>query len=192
MQVQYTKNELLDVILNNMLDASKIRDVPFIISEMIRGNHSIYIKSRLNDVFLKNQAPDGMRISVYCADQAAYNDEAIMQQLYELYPYMKGYHINDVYKAMCDCWQVPPIKPSTKQPFYSNKPVLLGDGEMDPACRPLYMDMIHHYMPNSQRFLFLNRSHGAFGWEEGRRIVKMFLDDPYQKIETNNKDIIAY
>ncbi|HVG40808.1 MAG TPA: hypothetical protein VM888_04275, partial [Chitinophagaceae bacterium] len=67
-----------------------------------------------------------------------------------------------------------------------------GDGEMDPACRPLYMDLIHQYMPNSQRFLFRNRSHGAFGWEDGRALVKMFLDNPYQKIVPVHKDIIAY
>ena len=88
-----------------------------------------------------------MRISVYCADQTAYHSEKVLEELYNVYPYMKGYHINDVYKAMCDCWNVPPIKPSTKEPYYSDKPALLADGEMDNACRPLYIDMIHQYMP---------------------------------------------
>jgi pimeloyl-ACP methyl ester carboxylesterase len=190
--IQYTKNELLDVIEDNLLNASKIKDVPFIILDMVEGNHYPYIKTKLDDIFSKNLAPDGMRISVYCSDQAAYHSEEIIRQLYTIYPWMEGYHINDVYKAICDCWAVPPLKPIVKQPFYSNKPVLLGDGAMDPACCPLYIDMIYHYMPSSQRFLFVNRSHGAFGWDQGRIIVQQFLDDPYRKIVSTNKDIIAY
>jgi TAP-like protein len=145
----------------------------------------------LDDLFRKNQAPDGMRISVYCADQTAYHDEKIIQQLYRTYPYMAGYHINDVYKTICDCWNVPPINTITKQPFYSNKPVLMGDGEMDNAVRPLYLDMIHHYMPNSQRFLFLNRSHGVAG-KDMDDLMKAFLDNPHQEIVSKNKDVIAY
>lgn len=189
--IQYTKDELLDVIVHKMLDHTKIKEVPFIITEMIKGNHAFYIKSKLDDIFNKKQAPDGMRISVYCADQSAYNRQDVIDQLYKTYPYMAGYHINDVYKAICDCWQVPHVKQTTKQPFYSNKPVLLGDGEMDPACRPLYIDMIHHYMPNSQRLLFINRSHGV-GGKGFYEITQQFIDNPYKKIESNSKDIIAY
>jgi hypothetical protein len=104
---------------------------------------------------------------------------------------MAGYHINDVYKAMCDCWQVPPIRSSTKQPFYSDKPALLSDGEMDNACRPLYIDMIHHYMPNSQRLLVIHRSHMT-GSKELGVLTHQFLDNPYKKIVSDYKDIIAY
>jgi hypothetical protein len=158
---------------------------------MIKGNHVSYIKNMLDDLFRKNQAPDGMRISVYCADQTAYHSEAILHQLYQLYPYLAGYHINDVYQSMCDCWNVPPIKPSTKQHFYSAKPALLGDGEMDAACNPLYIDMIHYDLPNSQRFLFLNRSHGV-GGKDWNSLMRQFLNTPYQKLVSENKAVIAY
>jgi len=191
MNIQYSKNELLDVIENGILDLSTIKEVPFIITEMIRGNHAPYIKQKLDDIFNKNIAPNGMRMTVYCADQTSYHNENIIRQLYTVYPWMEGYHINDVYKAMCDCWKVPPVKATTKQPFYSNKPVLLGDGEMDPACSPLYMKMIQHYMPNAQSFLFINRSHGV-GGKDFYEITQKFIDKPYQKIASNNKDIIAY
>lgn len=191
-RVEYTKNELLDIINHAMQDAGRLKQVPAMIKDIISGYHRPYVQEKLDNVFLKNQAPDGMRISVYCADQGAYNDSRRLEQLYAIYPYLRGYHVNDVYKAMCDCWGVPPVKPSTKEAFYSGKPVLLGDGAMDPACRPLYMDLIAHYMPNSQRFLFTKRSHGAFGFPEGRAIVKKFLDDPFRKVEVSSPAIIAY
>jgi hypothetical protein len=104
---------------------------------------------------------------------------------------MKGYHINDVYRELCDCWQSPPISRTTKQPFYSDKPALLGDGAMDPACRPLYIARIHHYMPNSQCFLFLKRSHMVF-YSDMTPVLKAFLANPYQKQNPPNNDIISY
>jgi pimeloyl-ACP methyl ester carboxylesterase len=123
-----------------------------------------------------------MRLSVYCADQTAYHDERILHQLHDLYPYMSGYHINDVYREVCDCWQVPPIARATKEPFYSNVPALLGDGELDPACRPLYIDRVHHYLPNSQRLVFPHRSHVVFLNDQLEPTLRAFLNDPYKKI----------
>jgi pimeloyl-ACP methyl ester carboxylesterase len=189
LNIQYTRRELMDVIVNAFYDAPK--NVPYMITEMISGNHNIYIKGFLDRVFENNIAPSGMRISVYCADQAAYNNTEVMQQLYEAYPYMEGYHINDVYKAMCDCWKVPPIAKQTKQPFYSNKPALLADGLFDVACRPLYIDRIHHYMPNSQRVLFTNRGHGVGGkvWAD---LMEQFLSNPSRKVTTGEADVIIY
>jgi pimeloyl-ACP methyl ester carboxylesterase len=190
-RVQYTKNDLLEVVEEGLLDNNHLKDVPFIVTELIAGNHAPYIKKRLDDIFNKNTAPDGMRISVYCSDEAAYHSEAVIHGLYALYPYMAGYHINDVYKAICDCWDVPPLDPLVKQPFYSPVPALLADGAMDPACAPLYIDMIHHYMPNSQRFLFLDKSHGVGGpaWNELRR---EFLDDPRGTIGFHDARVRAY
>lgn len=93
---------------------------------------------------------------------------------------------------MCECWKVPPISPTTKRPFYSNKPALLAAGSLDPACRPLYIDMIHHYMANSQRLLFTQRSHGVLGGKDADAVMKSFLDNPHEKIKPAQNDIIAY
>src|SRR5215216_826358 len=104
---------------------------------------------------------------------------------------MEGYRINDVWKAVCDCIKVPSVSPVSKQPFHSPKPALIGDGEMDPACRPLYMLQIKHYMPNAQSFLFLNRSHGV-GGKVWNQMTQQFLDSPFQKVVSDNKDVINY
>jgi len=108
------------------------------------------------------------------------------------YPWMRGYHINDVYKSMCDCWKVPPIRKETKTPFYSDRPVLLADGALDPACRPLYIDRISHYMPNAQRIIYLKRSHMVLGGKEASEMIQSFLDNPYAKVSTQNKEIVVY
>ncbi|MFC5412366.1 alpha/beta fold hydrolase [Larkinella bovis] len=185
-RIAYTRSELLGIIVNTSL-----KRLPQVITDLIKGTHYPYIKRFLDDTFESGNGPSGMRLSVYCADQTAYHREKISQQLYDAFPYLKGYHINDVYRELCDCWQVPPVKPETKQPFYSNKPALLADGELDNACRPLYIDMIHHYMPNSQRLLFRNKGHGV-GGPEMTRFMQSFLTNPYQKLESASPDIVVY
>ncbi|MEJ0081509.1 MAG: alpha/beta hydrolase [Puia sp.] len=154
MQIEYSRNELLQLIEDAFGNPSSNAQIARVITDIMNGKQEAHIKNYLDGVFENGDGPSGMRISVYCADQAAYNNDEVMHQIYNAYPWMKGYHINDVYKAICDCWQVPPVNAQTKQPYYSARPALLMDGQMDNACRPLYIDMIHHYMPNSQRLLF--------------------------------------
>jgi hypothetical protein len=46
-------------------------------------------------------------------------------------------------------------------------------------------------MPNGQCFLFINRSHGVAG-KDFFDMTQRFVDNPYQKIEISNKNVIAY
>jgi hypothetical protein len=99
--------------------------------------------------------------------------------------------IYDVYRAVCNSWPVRPIDASTKRPFYSNVPVLLGAGGLDDACRPMYNDLIHHYFPNSQQLLFVQRLHGPLlNSLEGDVYIGDFLDKPFARID-GQKDILA-
>ncbi len=191
LQIEYTKNELLQVIEDAFGSPSRNIHIAHIIADIINGRHYDYIKRFLDGIFEYGNGPSGMRISVYCADQAAYNNGEVLHQIYHAYPWMKGYHINDVYKAICDCWQVPPINAQTKQPYYSAKPALLVDGQMDNACRPLYIDMIHHYMPNSQRLVFVDFAH-MVGGKDLEDMMTAFLENPYRKISSVYPGIIAY
>lgn len=190
LNVEYTKNELLEVVVNNVFSPTAMKDMPVIINNIINGNHSEYMKSKFDGIFNRYTSPIGMRIAVYCADQSAYHNPEVEKALYKLYPYLEGYHINDVYNGLCECWNVPPVSPKTKEPLYSNKPALIVDGELDAACRPIYMYMIQHYMPNAQSFLFKNLSHGV-GGKDFAEMTQKFIDNPYKKVEINNKDIIA-
>lgn len=193
LKINYTQSELIGVLENTLFDFSKIKDIPFIVSEIISGKHQPYIKEFLDGVF-HSGGPSGMRLSVYCSDKMVYARDVIIKQQYELYPYMKGagYYVNDVYGSMCDCWKVSAIQAATKQPFYSKVPVLLGAGDTDPATRPIYNDMLHHYMPNSQRILFMGRSHGPLIRKEGNEFVSQFLNNPYKKLKSTDSEIIVY
>ena len=68
---------------------------------------------------------------------------------------------------------------------------LLADGIMDAACRPIYIDRIQHYMPNSQRLLFANMAH-MVGNRYFDQLLARFLNNPLEKLVSAQSDVIAY
>jgi pimeloyl-ACP methyl ester carboxylesterase len=189
----YGRSELLAILHGYIEDYDKIREIPKYLEDVISGQQESYIKAYFDDVFGGNGGASGMRFSVYCSDKLAYADPDVIKQQDLIQPWLAGFHVNDVYLSIAKVWQVKPIKASTKKPFYSNVPVLLGAGGMDDSCRPVYNDLIHHYMPNSQRILFSQRQHGPLlNSREGDEYIGHFLDHPFQKQSSDNKDIVVY
>ena len=190
--LNYGRSELLSIIHGKVEDYDGIKELPQIINDMIDGRQEPYVKSYFDGVFLGSDWISGMRLSVYCSDKMAFADPAIIQQQETVMPWMAGFHVNDVYGAVCGVWRVRQINKATKEPYYSNVPVLLGAGSLDDACRPLYNDLIHHYFPNSQRLLFTRRVHGPLlNSLEGDLYIGGFLDKPRERLQ-GQKDIEAY
>ena len=190
--LHYGRSELLSIIRNKLEDYDGIEQLPQIIDDMIDGRQEQYVKTYFDGVFSGNGSISGMRLSVYCSDKMAFEDPGIIEQQETIMPWLAGFHVNDVYRAICNAWPIAPIDSATKKPYYSNVPALLGAGGLDDACRPLYNDRIHHYFPNSQRLLFSKRLHGPLlNSFEGDVYIGEFLDEPLQHVE-GQKDIEAY
>lgn len=191
-ELNYGRNELLSIVHSRLEDYEGTKELPQVVEDMVSGRHDRYIKTYFDGVFSGNGAVSGMRLSVYCSDKMAFEDTAIIQQQETIMPWLAGFHINDIYGSLCDCWQVKPIDAGSKKPFYSNVPVLLGAGGLDDACRPFYNDLIHHYFPNSQRLLFTKRLHGPLlNSYEGDVYIGAFLERPFERL-AGQKDIEAY
>ena len=190
--LNYGRSELLAILHGKVEDYDGIKELPRIVSDMINGRQEPYTKAYFEGVFSGNETLSGMRLSVYCSDKLAFEDPSIIEQQEAVMPWMAGFHVNDVYGALCDSWRVKPIIASSKKPFYSNVPVLLGAGALDDACRPLYNDLIHRYFANSQRLVFAKRMHGPLlNSYEGDVYIGAFLDKPFERL-TGQKDIEVY
>jgi pimeloyl-ACP methyl ester carboxylesterase len=189
--LSYGRRELLSILHGKIEDYDGMKELPQIVSNMINGQQEPYVKEYFDGVFAGNGGISGMRLSVYCSDKMAFEDPAVIQQQETVMPWLAGFHVNDVYASVCEAWPVKPIAASTKKPYYSNVPVLLGAGGLDDACRPLYNDMIHHYFPNSQRLVFTKRQHGPLlNSLEGDLYIGEFLNDPSKRL-VGQKDIQA-
>ncbi|HEX6426609.1 MAG TPA: alpha/beta fold hydrolase [Niastella sp.] len=190
MVINYTKNELLDAILNR-LNRSQLKTVPFVMNELINGRHDMYVKEILDDVFKGNQSlSHGMRYSIYCSEQIAYASKGLVKKQDTIIPWLARFAFNNVNHDICDCWKVKPEPATAKMPVYSNIPAFIAAGDADPWCRPFYNRLIKRYMPNSQLLIVHNQGHCPSFYVDGVDFLKLFMQDPYKKIVSTSKDVI--
>ena len=182
----YGKAELLDAIFARM-NTEQLKNVPFVIDEIIAGRHEAYVKEVLDEVFAGNPGYTlGMRYSIYCSEQLAFADAKLIKQQEIDMPWFAGYPFNNVNKAICDCWKVKPAPKYMKEALYSKIPVLVSAGDADPFCRPYYNQIIKKTMPNAQLLIVHNRGHGAGFGNAKSDFLGQFLKDPYQKLVSND------
>jgi pimeloyl-ACP methyl ester carboxylesterase len=187
--IKYTKQELLDAVIDRM-NTAQVKTVPFVITELINGNHAMYIKEVLDGIFGGNKSLSaGMRYSVYCSEQIAYADKNLVLKQASVLPWFADYISNNVDHAICDCWKVKPENRIAKTPVYSTIPALILAGDADPWCRPFYNRLIKRYMPNSQLLIMRNRGHTPGLYIDGIDFGKLFMDNPYKKIISATKNV---
>ena len=163
------------------------------ITEMVAGRHQFYITNYFNGIFSAGENSNGMRYSVYCTEQIAYARSPLLEGQNQIFPWLAGLHLNNVNKTICSCWNVKPLEQRHIDPFYSNVPLLLGSGDTDPYCRPIYNDLLHHYLPNSQRMLFTDKTHAPLlSTRDGDELIEKFLNNPWQKLQADGKRMIDY
>ena len=190
-RVTYTKNELLDAVINRM-NSRQVNAIPSVMIDLIEGRHDKYVREALDGYFAGDTHISlGMRYSVYCSEQINYADPQLEKQQDQVLPWLAGYPFNNVNHAICSCWRVKPEPAVAKQPVYSSVPALISAGDIDPDCRPFYNRLIKRYMPNSQLFIIHNKGHAPGFSVDGTDYVKLFLADPYKQLVSESKNLIV-
>lgn len=186
----YTKNELLDAVINR-LNSQQVKIVPGVIIDLISGQQDKYVREVLDGYFAGDPNISlGMRYSVYCSEQIEYADPILEKQQDQLLPWLAGYPFNNVNHPICSCWQAKPEPEIAKQPVYSKVPALISGGDIDPDCRPFYNRLIKRYMPNSQLLIIHNKGHAPGFTVDGTDYVKLFLDNPYKQLTPQSNNLI--
>lgn len=187
--IRYSKNELTDAVIDR-INTGQLKTVPFVMMDIMNGNHAPYVREQLDGVFRGNQGLSaGMRYSVYCSEQIAYADQTLIKKQDATLPWLAGHPFNNVNHAICACWQVKAAPPVEKTPVYSNVPALIAAGDADPWCRPFYDRLIKRTMPHAQLIIFHNNGHGARLGMNGIDFLKMFIANPYKKLVSPLKEV---
>lgn len=189
--INYTKNELLSQIIDNV-NTNSWKNVPEMIENMIAGNHQMYVQSFLHNVWQGNNSiAYGERYSVYCGEQIAFTDKNLMAKQAKLMPWWKGYEFNSPSPAMCDCWKIEPETKIQKQTVLSNIPAMIVAGELDPDCPVYYSRLMAYNMPNAQSFIIKNNGHMPGLMVDGFELPKYFFENPYKKIIPTTPNIVV-
>jgi pimeloyl-ACP methyl ester carboxylesterase len=186
----YGKAELLQSLVSR-LNGQQAPTVPAVIRDIMRGRHQPYVREQIDHVFASDPALAlGMRYSIYCSEQLAYANPHLEKQQETVVPWLAGYPVNDVNRAICACWAVRPEPPTVKTPVYSAVPALLAAGGFDPWCRPFYNQLLRRTLPNSQLLLFPARGHAPGYGVNGMDYAELFLAHPYQKLRSTSAKLL--
>ena len=188
-RISYGKDELMDVVLEG-LSTNGFKSLPKVMNDIINGQHLPYVRNVVDGYFSATQnLSHGMRYSLYCTEQIAYADTALINRQAKLFPWLAGFAFNNVDKEICDCWKVKPASSFAKAPVYSTVPALIAAGDIDPWCSPYYNRLIKRTMPNAQSLIFSKRGHVPGYGANGTDYLRAFFGNPYQLLRAQSGDV---
>src|SRR6266480_1724270 len=159
-----------------MYDRDKARGIPFIVHQAAQGDFAPFLHEAISPS-IPDFIADGMYLSVTCAEDIPFIDQAEATKLNEGNPF-GNYRIFQQTRA-CSLWPQGKIPADFHDPVSSNIPVLIFSGSMDPVTPPQRGEEVAKYLPNSRHVIISQAGHGADGLSDQGcvdRIIIEFMD----------------
>lgn len=150
--------------LVTIFTAASTGDVPELPGEIDRllNNDLSMVKQQLADLFQEpgTGAGQGMRLSVWCAEEFPFNDQEKVEAETVRYPELRGLSPAVFSAAVCDRWSVAAVPALENEAVTSEVPVLLISGEYDSETPPRWATQMRRNFPNSHHLIFGGWKHG--------------------------------
>jgi len=163
---------------------NEVADIPYEINKLLTGDLSS-LKAQLADLFEPpgNGAGVGMRLSVWCAEEFPFNDQAVIKRESFRYPEVTGLS-PDVYDAaVCNIWSVSPATARDNEAVTSEVPVLLTSGEYDSDTPPKWAVEMRNQFKNHHHLIFKGWKHTVTtNWSNqcAMEAANAFFNHPYR------------
>jgi pimeloyl-ACP methyl ester carboxylesterase len=138
----------------------EIPDVPLQIEKALAGDWSA-IKTKLQDLLRgpADGAGRGMRLSVWCAEEAPFASPGKILEETNKYPAIKGLYPAVFSPEVCEIWGVSPLNKQENRAIISDIPTLLISGEYDNATPPKWAAQMQANLKNSYHIVFKGWQH---------------------------------
>ena len=159
-----------------MYARTRARKIPFIIHQAARGDFVPFLKEAIAPG-IPDFVADGMYLSVTCAEDVPFIDQAEAAKVNEGNPF-GNYRVFQQTRA-CSLWPQGKIPADYRDPVSSNIPVLIFSGNMDPVTPPQRGEEVAKYLPNSRHLIIPQAGHGVDGLKDSGcvdRIIIEFMD----------------
>lgn len=180
----YLKGE--DLI--SVFTASSTEGVPFVPAEInkLLVNDLSSVKQQLTSLFEEPSGGygTGMRLSVWCAEESAFNDWGRIEEETHTYPEIIGLSPAVYDKPICDIWAVSKVPDIENQPVKSDIPVLLISGGYDALTPPKWAAAMQGNLKNSHHLIFKGWKHGPttnWGNPCAMEAAQMFFNKPRER-----------
>lgn len=169
--------EVVAAVYAALHDPQMIPQIPRIIDSAAAGNYE-----ELTSLVKGNQGPSsmawGLRYSVWCADEAPFEDPERIAAQISLARGLGGIDEGTAPPEVCRAWRSSPAPAMESAPVKSDVPALIFAGEFDPDTPPDWGRQLLESMPNAVYVEVRGRSHGAGFSPCGGEITMAFLRAP--------------
>ncbi|HEV8042874.1 MAG TPA: alpha/beta fold hydrolase [Bryobacteraceae bacterium] len=160
--------------IRHSLYSSDGSNFPQLIHRAASGDFAPLIQKAVSsEIGLANALAMGMLLSVTCAEQIPYIDDATLAR--ETANTFLGDLRVQEQRAACQEWPRGPVPKDVHDLVHSQVPVLLISGARDAVTPPTFGDRVAAQLPNSRHIIFPESSHGNWGFC-GTKLMSDFLE----------------
>jgi pimeloyl-ACP methyl ester carboxylesterase len=174
--VEIQRDIFAEKIRNLLYNARTARKIPLLVHQAALGDFVPFVKEAITadpaDIIA-----DGMYLSVTCAEDVPFIDQAEAAKLDEDNPF-GNYRVFEQIRA-CSLWPRGKIPDDYRGPIKSDVPVLIFSGNLDPVTPPQRGEEVAKYLANSRHVVIPEAGHGIDGLSDGGcldRIILEFMD----------------
>jgi pimeloyl-ACP methyl ester carboxylesterase len=180
----------VDTVFQLLYSPTAIPWIPFIIDE---AGHGSYPEASIYAVPDRRTRAPGMRYSVWCREEAAFESEDEALALAAELPPVFGDLFADAFDwDVCASWQAGIADPIENEAVVSDIPTLVLSGRYDPVTPPAWGRMAAQTLRNSFVYEFSITAHGAMRSNRcALEIGLQFLDDPTTEPDASCLDALG-
>jgi pimeloyl-ACP methyl ester carboxylesterase len=171
--VEIQREILTEKLRTWMYGRGTAKRIPYIVHQAAQGDFAPFLKEAIspsNPDFIA----DGMYLSVTCAEDTPFIDQAEATKLNEGNPF-GNYRVYQQTRA-CSLWPHGKIAADFHDPVSSDIPVLIFSGKMDPVTPPERGEEVAKYLPNSRHVIIPQAGHGLEGLSEPDCVDRMIIE----------------
>jgi pimeloyl-ACP methyl ester carboxylesterase len=175
-RVEIQRGVFAEKIRTWMYGRDKAARIPLIVHQAAAGDFAPFLRQAIRPS-IPDFVADGMYLSVTCAEDVPFIDQAEATQLNAGNAF-GNYRVFQQTRA-CGMWPRGEIPPDFLEPVHSNAPVLIFSGSLDPVTPPKYGEEVARHLPNSRHVIIPEAAHEIDGLTDPGcidRITLEFLD----------------
>lgn len=167
--------EFLNFIRQVLYSREAQRLIPLIIEQAWQENYRPM--QALFSQYTEAQINQGMFLSVICNEDYALHNDALVADLADPDYLVTSAMFNTFVLEACAIWPKREVPAAYFEPVVEDNQVLIFSGALDPITPPVWGELVHASLPNSQHFVVEGFGHGTLFTQCTAGIMSAFIEN---------------